>query len=317
MSGDGCRVALASFVAGSLLAGGNAVGVRFSNRELAPLWGAGLRFSLAAALLVVVMAVLRLGLPRGRALTGALLYGLFNFGASFGLIYYGFVHVHAGFGQTLLALVPLATLLLAVIQGQERLRLAAVAGTLLALLGVGLMSRAPFRDAVPLSSLLAVLGGALCFAEAAVLVRRFPRVHPVTMNAVGMATGGLVLVAGSVLLGEPLVLPRRPETWIAVGYLVAVGSVLVFVLYLVVLRHWAASRAAYTFVLIPFVTVVLSAWLDDEPVNAGLVLAGLLVLAGVYVGALRPARLPPTPAWLVPGLPRRRHGGPHPRDTVS
>jgi hypothetical protein len=32
------RVALASFITGSLLAGGNAVGVRFSNRELAPLW---------------------------------------------------------------------------------------------------------------------------------------------------------------------------------------------------------------------------------------------------------------------------------------
>jgi hypothetical protein len=38
------QVALASFITGSLLAGGNAVGVRFSNRELAPLWGAGLRF---------------------------------------------------------------------------------------------------------------------------------------------------------------------------------------------------------------------------------------------------------------------------------
>jgi drug/metabolite transporter (DMT)-like permease len=43
-------------------------------------------------------------------------------------------------------------------------------------------------------------------------------------------------------------------------------------------------------VIIPFVTVVLSAWLDNEPVGVGLVLGGLLVLAGVYVGALRPAR---------------------------
>ena len=47
------RVALASFVAGALLAGGNGVSIRFSNRELPPLWGAGLRFSLAAALLLL------------------------------------------------------------------------------------------------------------------------------------------------------------------------------------------------------------------------------------------------------------------------
>jgi drug/metabolite transporter (DMT)-like permease len=82
-------------------------GVRFSNRELAPLWGAGLRFALAAALLVVVMVVLRLAFPRGRALIGSLLYGLFNFAGSFGLTYYGLVQVHAGLGQILLALVPL------------------------------------------------------------------------------------------------------------------------------------------------------------------------------------------------------------------
>jgi drug/metabolite transporter (DMT)-like permease len=67
-----------------------------------------------------------------------------------------------------------------------------------------------------------------------------------------------------------------------------------------VLRYWAASRAAYAFVLIPFVTVVLSAWLDNEPLGAALLLGGLLVLAGVYVGALRPARVPTTPGGVAP-----------------
>jgi drug/metabolite transporter (DMT)-like permease len=77
----------------------------------------------------------------------------------------------------------------------------------------------------------------------------------------------------------------------------------VFLLYLVVLRHWAASRAAYGFVLIPLVTVGLSVWLDDEPVGAGLVLGGLLVVAGVYVGALRPARVPPAVPLPPAGRP--------------
>jgi drug/metabolite transporter (DMT)-like permease len=296
MTGGRERMVLAAFAANALLAGGNAVGIRFSNRELDPLWGAGLRFSLATAVLLAVVAVLRLELPRGRALTGALLYGLLNFGGAFALAYYALVELHAGFGQILLALVPLAALLLAVVQRQERLRVAAIVGTLLALVGIALMSRAPLRESVPLLSLLAALGSALCFAQAAVVVRRFPPVHPVTMNAVGMTTGAALLVAASVLVGEPLVLPERAATWAAIGYLVAVGSVVVFLLYLFVLGHWAASRAAYVFVLVPFVTVVLSAWLDDEPVGAGLVLGGVLVLAGVYVGALRPAQAPPTPA---------------------
>src|SRR6266511_592722 len=281
------RMVLAAFIAFAVLAGGNAVGIRFTNRELAPLWGAGLRFSLAAALLLVVMAVLRSARPRGRALAGALLYGVFNFAGAFALAYYGFVRVHAGLGQTLLALVPLLTLLLAVFQRQERFHVGAIAGAVLAVAGIGVLSRAPLQEAVPFLSLLALLGSAVCFAQAAILVRHFPPVHPVTTNAVGMMSAALMLIPGAVLFGEPIALPRSVETWLALGYLIVVGSVVVFVLYIFVLRHWTAARAAYTFVLVPVVTVVLSAWLDDEPIRAGLLLGGSLVLAGVYVGALR------------------------------
>jgi drug/metabolite transporter (DMT)-like permease len=294
------RMTLAAFLTCALFAGGNGVGIRFSNRELAPLWGAGLRFLLAAALLLAVMAALRLALPRGRALTGALLYGGLNFGVSYALIYYGLVHVHAGLAQTLLALVPLAALFLAVLQRQERFRAGAVVGSLLALGGIALMSQAPLREAVPLLSLLALIGSAFCFAQAAVLVRHFPQVHAVTMNAVGMTTGAVLLVAGAVVIDEPIVLPERAATWSAVVYLVVVGSVAVFLLYLFVLGRWSASRTAYGFVLTPVITILLSAWLDDEPLGAGLVLGGTLVLVGVYVGALRPARVPPAPAEVVP-----------------
>ncbi len=291
------RLALAAFVAESVLAGGNAVGVRFSNRELDPLWGAGLRFTLAALLLGSVVALMRLELPRGRALAGAIVFGALLFGATFGLAYYALVRIHAGLGQTLLALVPLATLLLAVVHRQERLRAAALTGTLLSVVGVGLISGLSERESVPLLSLLAVLGAVFCFAEATVLVRHFPPVHPVTLNAVAMATGAVVLIALSLLVGEDIVVPEQAATWLALAYMVVIGSGVVFVLYVVVIRLWSASRAAYGFVVTPVVTVLLSAWLDDEAITLALVFGGLLVLAGVYIGALRPAVGPePAPA---------------------
>jgi drug/metabolite transporter (DMT)-like permease len=273
--------------------------VRFSNRELAPFWGAGTRFLVAGLLLAGLMVVLGLPLPRGRALRGAVLYGLLNFGAAFALTYHGLLHLHAGFGQILLALVPLLTLLLAVLQRQERFRPAALAGALLSLGGIAVMSQAPVGGAVPLGPLLALLGSALCFAEAAVLVRGFPSIHPVTLNALGMLTGAAVLLLASFVLGEAHSLPSRPETWAAMAYLVVAGSILVFVLYVVVLQRWTASRAAYVFVLIPMVTLALSAWLDQEPLGLPLLLGGALVLGGVYAGALRPsgrARQAPGPA---------------------
>jgi drug/metabolite transporter (DMT)-like permease len=274
-----------AFLAESVLAGGNAVAIRFSNRELDPLWGATIRFLLAGAVLLVVMRALRLALPRGRALRGALLYGLF-IGGAFAFGYYSLVRLHAGLVQTIFALIPLATLLLAALQRQERMRVAGLAGALLALVGVGLLS-APSGRALPVLSLLAVLGAVLCFAQATILGRRFPEVHPVTMNAVGMSAAGLLLLAGSAGASESFHLPDRAATWAAIAFLVAIGSVAVFVLYLIVLHFWDASRAAYGFVITPIVTVALSAWLDHEPIGSRLLLGALFVLAGVYVGALR------------------------------
>jgi drug/metabolite transporter (DMT)-like permease len=96
-----------------------------------------------------------------------------------------------------------------------------------------------------------------------------------------------LLIGASFLAGESWPVPQQGETWIALLYLAGVGSIAVFLLHVFVLQSWSASRTAFVMVLIPFVTVVLSAWLDQEPITPALVLGGLLILVGVYVGALR------------------------------
>ena len=287
MRSESERATLAAFVTGSVLAGGNGVAIRFSNRELDPLWGATLRFVLAALPLLVVVGVLRLALPRGRALAGAVAFGLLQFAATFALMYYALVELQAGFAQIILALVPLLALALAVAEREERFRPQSLFGGVLALVGVAVLSGGALPSPLPHLALLAALGTALCFAQAAVLVRILPAAHPVTMNAVGMSAGAVALFVLSLLAGEELALPSEAATWGAVAYVAFVGSIAVFLLYLFVLGRWEASRASYSFVVIPIVTVALSAWLDDEPVGIGLVVGGALVLCGVYVGALR------------------------------
>ena len=69
------RVALGAFAGAILLGGSNFVAVRYSNRELDPLWGAGFRFALAAGIFAVLVAALRLPLPRGRILALVVTYG--------------------------------------------------------------------------------------------------------------------------------------------------------------------------------------------------------------------------------------------------
>lgn len=286
------RTGLALFAAASVLAGGNAVGVRFSNRELDPLWGAGVRFGAAAVLLLAIMAARRLPLPRGKALAGAAVFGMLNFGIPFALAYYALVYIHAGLGQTLLSLVPLVTLLLSVSEHQERFRMRLLVGTVLAATGVAVISQAPLRGDVPLPALLAVLGAVVSFAQASILAHRIPQSdgkppHPVTVNAVGMTVAAAALLAGSLAVGDRWEAPVRAETWWALAYLVVAGSVLTFILYLQLIVRWGPSRASYAFVVIPVVTILLSAWLDDEPLTRSLLAGAPLVLLGVYLGALR------------------------------
>ena len=73
---------LTAFAAIVLLGSVNFVAVRFSNRELPPFWGAGLRCAAASLLFFALVLALRLALPRGRALAGAFLYGALAFGGT-------------------------------------------------------------------------------------------------------------------------------------------------------------------------------------------------------------------------------------------
>jgi drug/metabolite transporter (DMT)-like permease len=218
------------------------------------------------------------------------LYGLFNFGLAFACLFYALVELGAGFLQILLAIIPLTTLLLAVLQRQERFSMSPVIGALLALAGVVLMSQVAINDSISPLSILAAVGAAFFLAEGAVLVRIFPPEHPVSLNAVGMATGAVVLFLGSLLAGDSFALPTLQATWLAVAYMVVIGSGVVFILWVYVLKRWKASRAAYSFVLLPPITLVFSSWILDERIGIDLVFGGLLVLTGVYIGALRPQR---------------------------
>ena len=80
-----------------------------------------------------------------------------------------------------------------------------------------------------------------------------------------------------------------PSTWVAIFYLVLGGSVTVFYLFLFVIRHWTASATSYQFVLFPFVTVLVAAWLAEEQVTTALLVGGVLVLLGVWLGAIAAA----------------------------
>jgi drug/metabolite transporter (DMT)-like permease len=279
------RLALGAFTGAVVIGGSNFVAIRFSNRELDPLWGAGLRFTLAAAVFGLLFAALRLSLPRGRALVLVAAYGVLAFGGAYGCLYWAMQEVPAGIAAVVLAAGPLLTLLLAVVHGMERLSRGALVGALVALVGSVVIFFQPGSVSFGWRS-FALLGVAALCASESVVVSKLAGQHPVAMNFVGMSVGSVVLLVVAGVAGERLVLPADDETQLAVAYLVA-ATVGLFLLVLFVVQRWTASATSYAFVLMPVIAVALGALVADEAIAVTTVVGGTIVCAGVYVGARR------------------------------
>jgi drug/metabolite transporter (DMT)-like permease len=280
------RATLLAFAVLVLVGGTNAVAIRFSNLELPPFWGAGSRYAAAALILWAIVLVRRIALPKGRALVGALLYGLLGTGASFAFVYWALLRVQASQAIVVLALIPLITLFLAWAHGLEALSWRRVIGALVAIVGIFIVVGAGLGTSVPVLSLLALLAGSVCVAEGSVIVKLFPQGHPVATNAVALAAGSLLLIGLSLVTGEAWILPATTTTWAVFIYLVLFGSVLMFILYLTVLTRWTASATSYSFLLFPVVTVPLAALLAGEVITTTFVIGGALGLFGVWLGAI-------------------------------
>ncbi len=288
--GDPGRSTLAAFAGAVLIGGGNFVAVSFSNEDLEPNLGAALRFAAATLIFFLIAAIAKIPMPKGRALLGAVLYGVLGFGAAYAFLYYALTGLDAGTASIIMASVPLVTLFLAVLHKQERWTLRGVLGGLLAIAGIGLLSTGELGGSARPIHLVAAFLGVVAVAESTVIIKGFPRAHPVATNAAGMAAGTLLLVILSIAFGEEWALPATGRTWLVLTWLIVVGSVGLFVLFLYVVERWTASASVYAITLMPVVAVTLGALLKDEDVGFNVVGGGILVLAAVYVGAIRPPK---------------------------
>jgi drug/metabolite transporter (DMT)-like permease len=277
---------LVAFVLAALFAGANTVAVRLSNSGLPPFWGATLRFGAAAVIFWIIVLVRRIALPTGRALVGAVLYGLLSTGVTYAFLYWGLVRAPARLAGAMLAFGPLLTFLFAVAHRLERFRWRGLLGAVIATAGILFGVVGGLRGGVPALSLLALLAGVACAAEGTVVYKLFPRSHPMATNAVALTAGVPLLALLSLLMGEQWTLPATRSTWAAYGYLVLIGSVAFFALVLHVLSRWTASAASYVFLLIPVSSVLIAALVLGEPVTISFVVGAAVVIAGVWIGAV-------------------------------
>ena len=269
--------------------GVNFVAVRVSNQELPPFWGATLRFAAATLVLFVAIPVRRIPVPRGKAFTGAVLLGATAFGANFALIYWGLIRVTSPTASIIFATVPAMTFLMAVGIGLEKFAWGRLVGAIVALAGIAFIFAEQLGSSYPPDALAAIFLGAVMAAASGIIVKKFPRGHPVGINAVGMAVGTLILLTVSLLSGEHQLIPFTTKTLAALGWLVT-SSVVAFILLVWVLYRWTASASSYTSLLSPLVTFVAASALVGEAVTPVFLAGSAAVLLGVYIGAIKSSK---------------------------
>jgi drug/metabolite transporter (DMT)-like permease len=284
MSQSPDRKTYTAFFLAMVIGGANFIAVSLSNKELPPLFGATLRFALAALIFFLIARARRIPLAGGRDVVGAMIYGMLGIGAGYAFLYYALVRLHAGTVAVIVASVPLFTLAIAVLFSQERFSFNRIAGGILAIAGIVIL-RGFGGDFVP-SHFFAAILGAISIAASSVVAKAFPNVHPLNMNAIGTAAGTVLLAISSLIFGERWMLPREGTTFIVVGWLVIAGSVGLFQLWLFVIKRWTASATAYSATGMPVVAAILGIFILGQPITMEVLVGGVLVIVAVYVGAI-------------------------------
>jgi drug/metabolite transporter (DMT)-like permease len=128
---------------------------------------------------------------------------------------------------------------------------------------------------------LAVIAACLCWAIDNNLTQKVSIGDPVTIAATKGSVAGLINVAIAVATGAA---ERPPASAIGAALVVGlVGYGVSLALFVLALRHLGTARTGAYFSIAPFVGAAVSVLLLREPIAPALVVAGMLMLAGVWL----------------------------------
>ncbi|MFE6867032.1 EamA family transporter [Kitasatospora sp. NPDC057692] len=267
--------------------GSTYLGIRITVETMPTFLSAAARFLVAGLLLAGFVAVRHgrnaLRVDR-RQLGSAALVGALLLTGGNGLVVLGENSIPSGLAALLVAAVPLWMVLLTA-AGGDRPRPAELAGVLLGLVGLGVLSAPAIGGDIAPVGVVAVLVATVSWALGSFASKRIRMPDNVmASSAYQMLAGGL----GNVLIGlargeqhglHPGDISTR--SWLALAFLVVFGSLVAFTAYAWLLRSAPLTLVA-TYAYVNPVVAVLLGWLVlAEPLTGPTLLGGAIVVAGV------------------------------------
>ncbi|MEU8463705.1 EamA family transporter [Streptomyces sp. NPDC029003] len=270
--------------------GSTYLGIRIVVRTMPPFLSAGTRFVTAALVLAAIVA-LRYGPGALRAtraqLGSAVLVGLLLVLGGNGLVVLGETSVPSGLAALLVAAVPIWVVVLRAVTG-DRPPPSTVAGVLVGLAGLAVLTSPGLSGEVRLSGVLMVVAASVLWSLGTFAGSKLPLpANPFTGSAYQMLAGGIGGLLVGLLRGETRGLDVgsfSTASWVALAYLVLIGSVVGFTAYAWLLRSSAPLSLVATYAYVnPVVAVALGALILDEALTWPILLGGAIVVVAVGV----------------------------------
>jgi drug/metabolite transporter (DMT)-like permease len=260
--------------------------IRAGLEDLPPFTAAAVRFGLACALMAVLAHLLAGREGGGRPTwTMNVAMGLFNFGASYGIVYWAETILPSGLVSVLWAVFPMMIAVCAhwFLPG-ERLRLRQWGGFLVGFCGVALLFSTDLTNlgprAIP-AGLVLLLSPAASALGHTYVKRHGKAVSSLLLNRNGMAIGALALAAVAVMRERDVAVQWTTLAVASVLYLAVIGTTLTFGLYFWVMRYAPAYRLSVTSYLTPVLALTVGAVAGGEPVGLHTIAGMALIISGV------------------------------------
>lgn len=256
-----------------------------------PLYGAALR-ALPAGLVLLGLCRRR---PRGAWWWRSAVLGLLNVSVFFVLVYAASQLLSTSIASTVMALSPLAMMLIAWLLVSERPGRAHLAGAAIGLAGVCLMLLTGAGD-ISVPGVLAAAAAMLVSSFGHILTKRWNTdgTDVLASTAWQLTAGGLFLLPLAAAVEGPPPALHAPAL-LAFAYVSLVATALAFVAWFTGLRHLPAGTVGLVGLLNPVTGVLLGTAVAGEALTAQQSCGLALVLAGVVLGRPRPLRAPTGP----------------------
>lgn len=287
------RLALAVWLCLCAIWGSTWLAIKLGLRDLPPITFAGIRFALAAAILLAIAALRGARLPRvARDWRILVCTGLLTITINYALVFWGEQYISSGLAAVLSATVPLFGLPLAHrYLASEPLTGWKVAGVLLGVVGVAIVCSGQLGVGGPYAfwASVGIIVAALSTALAGVLIKAGgTHIEPTVLAGVQMAGGCIPLLVGGIALeGNPLSFHWTPMAIAALAYLTILGSVIAFVMYYWLIRHTEVTGVLLIPLVTPLVAVLFGVLFAGETIGWHTAAGGAAVLGGVALAVLK------------------------------